>query len=47
MAKRTMNVGIGVKQGTCVRCHGRFVGPGDRCPPCRDELRLRRRRKPR
>ena len=47
MGKHAMNVGVGVKQGTCVVCHSRFVGPGDRCQDCRDKLRQRRKRKPR
>jgi hypothetical protein len=44
---RYMNVGVGTKQGYCVACHARFIGPGDRCPPCRDKLKQRRKRKPR
>jgi hypothetical protein len=47
MGKHHMNVGVGVKQGHCVGCHNRFVGPGDRCQPCQQKLRQRRRRKPR
>jgi phage head maturation protease len=38
---------LGYVQGRCRACHNVFVGPGDRCPKCRDKLRLRRRRKPR
>jgi hypothetical protein len=42
-----MNVGVGVKQGTCVKCHSHFVGPGDRCEKCKRDLVQRRKRKPR
>jgi hypothetical protein len=31
----------------CVICHGHIKGPGDRCPTHREQLRLRRKRKPR
>jgi hypothetical protein len=34
-------------RGLCVRCKAPFIGKGDRCSKCADELRVRRRRKPR
>jgi rRNA maturation endonuclease Nob1 len=34
-------------QGACIGCGTRFVGPGDRCQPCQQKLKARKRRKPR
>jgi hypothetical protein len=34
-------INVGVKQGTCVGCHSRFIGPGDRCPDCARDLRAK------
>jgi len=51
LLRRGKNVGpgrlLGHTQGWCHVCRRPFVGPGDRCPACRDKLRLRRKRKPR
>ena len=47
MARGYYNLFKGNIQGRCRACHDRFVGPGDRCPKCRDKLRERKRRKPR
>jgi hypothetical protein len=38
---------MGRKQGRCLKCDRRFIGPGDRCPSHQQELRQRRKRKPR
>jgi hypothetical protein len=40
---------IGKRQAGPMRCKGchRPIPYGDRCPPCAQELRQRRRRKPR
>jgi hypothetical protein len=35
----------GRKHGFCIGCMRQFIGPGDRCPPCREKLRQRRKRK--
>ena len=35
-------------QGRCRKCHTPFVGPGDRCPPCAHDVKVKaakRRRK--
>jgi hypothetical protein len=32
-------------RGTCVRCKAPFIGKGDRCQHCADDLRHRRKRK--
>jgi rRNA maturation endonuclease Nob1 len=37
----------GIYRGICIRCKSPFVGPGDRCQSCADDLRKRRRPKPR
>jgi rRNA maturation endonuclease Nob1 len=37
----------GQQQGRCQACKNLFVGPGDRCPKCKQALRERKRRKPR
>jgi rRNA maturation endonuclease Nob1 len=37
----------GRQQGRCLSCKNLFVGPGDRCLKCQQELRKRQRRKPR
>jgi rRNA maturation endonuclease Nob1 len=34
-------------QGLCVGCHRPFIGKGDRCQSCAQDLRKRKRRKPR
>ena len=46
MAKNVIHF-MGRKQGYCIGCLARFVGPGDRCPTCAKALRERRKRKPR
>lgn len=51
MAKHHFNVGItgkgrSTRWGHCLGC-GRRIFYGDRCPPCAQELRQRKRRKPR
>jgi rRNA maturation endonuclease Nob1 len=38
---------LGMAQGRCLACKNLFVGPGQRCPKCEQELRKRKRRKPR
>jgi rRNA maturation endonuclease Nob1 len=45
MGKEYDNLRRGTFQGRCHACKNVFVGPGDRCPSCRDKLRLRRKRK--
>jgi uncharacterized OB-fold protein len=49
MAERGYNVFTRQQpgQGRCRVCQAVFVGPGERCPKCRDKLRQRRKRKPR
>ena len=47
MGKSHFLVTTGYVQGRCRKCRTWFVGPGDRCPSCAQELRKRKRRKPR
>jgi hypothetical protein len=47
MAKHHFNVGMGSRWGRCIGCGAKRFGPGDRCPPCQQRLRERKRRKPR
>jgi hypothetical protein len=37
----------GMVQGRCRACKDKFIGPGDRCPKCKQALLDRKRRKPR
>jgi hypothetical protein len=46
-ARGNYSVFMGHTQGRCRACHTPFVGPGERCPKCRQKLRDRKRRKPR
>jgi hypothetical protein len=38
---------MGGYRGICIRCKAPFIGKGDRCQQCADDLRKRRKRKPR
>jgi hypothetical protein len=36
---------LGRKAGYCIACRNQFIGPGERCQPCQQKLRDRKRRK--
>jgi hypothetical protein len=45
MGKSPPKFAVGHAQGYCRACRAKFVGPGDRCPPCAQRLRERKRGK--
>jgi len=47
MGKTRWRYSVRKVQDLCIGCRQSFIGPGDRCPACRDKLRQRKRRKPR
>jgi hypothetical protein len=47
MGKALTTLFRGQPQGRCVACKTHFIGPGQRCQPCQQKLRDRKRRKPR
>jgi rRNA maturation endonuclease Nob1 len=47
VGKAPITFSIGSAQGRCLACKNLFIGPGQRCQPCQQKLRKRKRRKPR